>query len=68
MIIVLCRDPLEPSHPDRAFNVEIAAIERQGLPHILVDHDALVRGDDPLVSTDGCRSNRSQSRRSTEAG
>ena len=47
MLLVLCRDPLEPSRPDRAFEAEVAAIERLGLPYVLVDHDALVRGDDP---------------------
>ena len=45
MLLVLCRDPLEPSRPDRAFEAEVAAIERLGLPHALVDHDALVRGE-----------------------
>jgi hypothetical protein len=47
MLLVLCRDPLEPSRPDRAFEAEVAAIERLGLPYVLVDHDALVRDDDP---------------------
>ena len=47
MLLVLCRDPLEPSRPDRAFEAEVAAIERLGLPFVLVDHDALVRDDDP---------------------
>src|SRR3954451_21582034 len=47
MLLVLCRDPLEPARPDRAFEAEVAAIERLGLPYVLVDHDALVRGDDP---------------------
>ena len=46
MIIVLCRDPLEPARPDRSFQSEVAAIERLELPYVLVDHDALVRGDD----------------------
>lgn len=45
MLLVLCRDPLEPSRPDRAFETEVAAIERLGLPHVLVDHDALVGGE-----------------------
>jgi hypothetical protein len=47
MLFVLCRDPLEPSHPDRSFEPEVAAIERLGLPYVLVDHDALIGGDDP---------------------
>lgn len=47
MLLVLCRDPLEPHRPDRAFEAEIAAIERLGLPYVLVDHDALIGGDVP---------------------
>src|SRR4051812_10001590 len=47
MLLVLCRDPLEPTRPDRAFEAEIAAVEGLGMPHVLVDHDALVRDDDP---------------------
>jgi hypothetical protein len=47
MLLVFCRDPLEPSGPDRSLEPEVAAIERLGLPSVLVDHDALVRGDDP---------------------
>jgi ATP-grasp domain, R2K clade family 3 len=46
MLFVLCRDPLEPARPDRSFQFEVAEIERLGLAYILVDHDALVRGDD----------------------
>ncbi len=46
-MIVFCRDPLEPTRPDRAFGAEVAAVERLGLPYVLVDHDALVRGDEP---------------------
>ena len=46
MLFVLCRDPLEPGRPDRSFQFEVAEIERLGLAYILVDHDALVRGDD----------------------
>jgi hypothetical protein len=47
MLLVFCRDPLEPVRPDRAFEAEIAAVERLGLPYVLVDHDALVGGDEP---------------------
>ena len=47
MPLVFCRDPLEPSLPDRAFGAEAAAVERLGLPYVFVDHDALVRGDEP---------------------
>jgi hypothetical protein len=46
MLFVLCRDPLEPARPDRSFQFEVAEIERLGSAYILVDHDALVRGDD----------------------
>src|SRR3954466_2053837 len=51
MLLVLCRDPLEPARPDRAFEAEVAAVERLGLPYVLVDHDALVRDDEvtPVV-------------------
>jgi hypothetical protein len=47
MLFVLCRDPLEPAGPDRFFQAEVAAIERLGQSYVLVDHDALVRGEDP---------------------
>ncbi len=46
MLFVLCRDPLEPARPDRSFQVEVAALERLALAYILVDYDALIRGDD----------------------
>jgi ATP-grasp domain, R2K clade family 3 len=46
MLVVLCRDPLDSNRPDRSFEAELAAIERLGLRFVLVDHDALVRGDD----------------------
>lgn len=46
MLFVLCCDPLEPARPDRSFQTEIAAINEVGLSYVLVDHDALVRGDD----------------------
>lgn len=47
MLLVLCRDPLEPNRPDRAFEAEVAAIERLGLPYVLIDHDALIQGETP---------------------
>jgi hypothetical protein len=47
MLLILCRDPLEPSRPDRSFEAEAAAVGRLGLPHGLIDFDTLVRGDDP---------------------
>ena len=47
MLLALCRDPLEPARPDRSFEAEVAAVERLGLSSVLVDHDALVRDDDP---------------------
>ena len=46
MLFVFCRDPLEPARPDRSFQAEVAEIERLELAYILVDHDALIRGDD----------------------
>ncbi len=46
MMVVFCRDPLEPSRPDRAFGAEAAVVERMSLPYVLVDHDALVRDTD----------------------
>ena len=47
MLVVFCHDPLEPSRPDRAFDAEVAAAKRLGLPYVLIDHDALVRDGDP---------------------
>ena len=47
MLLVFCRDPLETSGPDRAFEAEAAAVGRLGLPHVLIDHDALVKCGDP---------------------
>jgi hypothetical protein len=42
MLLVLCRDPFEPSRPGRSFVPEVAPIERLGIPHILIDHEAFV--------------------------
>ena len=36
-----------PPGPDRAFEAEVAAVERPGAAYVLIDHDSLVRGDDP---------------------
>ena len=47
MIVVFCRDPLEPSRPDGAFGAEVSVAEQMSLPSVLVDIDALVREDDP---------------------
>ena len=47
MIVVFCRDPLEPSRPDQAFGAEASVAEQMSLPYVLVDFDALVREDDP---------------------
>lgn len=47
MLLVFCRDPLDRSRPDRVFEAEVAAVERLGLPYVLIDHDSLVRDDDP---------------------
>jgi len=46
MLLVFCRDSLEPSEPDRTFGAEVAASERSGLSCVLVDYDALTRGDE----------------------
>lgn len=45
MILAFCRDPLEPARPDRSFSAEVAAAEQLGLASVLVDHDALTRGE-----------------------
>lgn len=45
MLLVLCRDPLEPGRPDRSFEAEVEAIEGLGIPYVLVDHDAICRGE-----------------------
>jgi hypothetical protein len=47
MLIASCRDPLEPSRPDRAFESEVAAVERLGLRYVLIDHEALTRDEEP---------------------
>lgn len=47
VLVIFCRDPLEPSQADRAFTAELAAVERLALSFVLIDHDALVRGDEP---------------------
>jgi hypothetical protein len=47
MLLVFCRDPLEPSRPDRAFEGEAAAVERLDLPFVLMDFDSLLRDDHP---------------------
>lgn len=47
MLVVFCRDPLEPSRPDLAFEAEAGAVGRLGVPYVLIDHDALIRDDDP---------------------
>jgi hypothetical protein len=45
MLLVLCRDPLEPALPDRSFAAEVDAINGLEIPFVLVDHDALTRGE-----------------------
>lgn len=47
MLIVFCCDPLEPRCVDRAFGTESEAADRLGIPRVLVDHNALVRGEEP---------------------
>ena len=68
MLLVFCRDPLEPSQPDRAFGAEVAAIERLGLPYVLIDHDALVRDGDPARAVRRVPSGPSRSSPPTGAG
>ena len=64
MMVVFCRDPLEPSRPDRAFGAEAAVVERLGLPYVLIDHDALVRdADDTQAGPAGPAAARSGTRR-----
>ncbi len=45
MLLIFCRDPLEPHRADRSFQAEVDSAERFGLPYGLIDHDALVRGE-----------------------
>jgi hypothetical protein len=47
MLLVFCRDPLEPSRPDRAFEDEAVAVEEMALPYVLIDFDSLVRDENP---------------------
>jgi hypothetical protein len=41
MRLLLCGDPLQPRLPDSAFEAEVAAIQRLGLPFDLLDFEAL---------------------------
>ncbi len=45
MLLAFCRDPLEPARPDRSFSAEIAAAGVLGVESVLIDHDALTRGE-----------------------
>ncbi|WP_165247245.1 ATP-grasp domain-containing protein [Paludisphaera soli] len=47
MLLVFCRDPLESARPDRSFRAEVQAAEALDVERILIDHDALVRGESP---------------------
>lgn len=47
MKFVFCSDPLNPRQPDEAYQAEVVAAERFGIPFTLVDHDALVHENDP---------------------
>lgn len=46
MKLVFCSDPLNPRQPDGAYQAEVAAAERLGIPFALVDHDALANEND----------------------
>src|SRR5947208_3408545 len=48
MKLLFCSDPLNPRQPDAAYQPEVAAAERLGIPFALVDHDALVHENDPV--------------------
>lgn len=47
MLVAFCRDPLEPARADRSFSAEVAAAETLAVASVLVDHDALTRGEPP---------------------
>jgi hypothetical protein len=47
MMLLVPADPLRPRRPDEHFAVEARAAREVGLDVAVVDHDALVRGDDP---------------------
>lgn len=47
MLVVFCRDPLEPARPDRCFQAEIDAAAARGVGFVLIDHDALTGGEPP---------------------
>jgi len=48
MKLVFCSDPLHSRQPDEAYQAEVAAAERLGIPFTLVDHDALAHDCDPV--------------------
>ena len=48
MMILYCSDSSKPLEPDEAFLAEVAVAERLGIPFALVDHNALVRENDPV--------------------
>ena len=55
MLLVLCRDPLEPSRPDRAFEAEVAAREARFASRPR-RHDAWSGTTTPLGPCGGCPS------------
>ena len=48
MKLVFCSDPSNPRQPEEAYQAEVAAAERLGIPFTLVDHDALAHDNDPV--------------------
>jgi len=48
MKLVFCSYPSNPRHRDEAYQAEVAAAERLGIPFTLVDHDALAHESDPV--------------------
>jgi hypothetical protein len=48
MLLIYCQDPLARGEPDAAFASEVGAAEPHGLPHALIDFEALVYDGDPL--------------------
>ena len=45
MLVLFCRDPLQPRRPDDVYAAEAAVADRLGIAHTLIDHDAIISGD-----------------------
>src|SRR5690348_12404064 len=45
MLLLFCRDPLKPNLPDDLFAAEASVADQLGIPHALIDHDAVVAGE-----------------------